>query len=440
MKAQMVKNAVIVPTGAKGGFVVKHSLPDPEANRAEVVRCYQTFIRSMLDLTDNLRGGVAVHPPDTVIHDADDTYLVVAADKGTATFSDVANAISAEYDFWLGDAFASGGSVGYDHKAMGITARGAWESVRRHARALGRDADVDPITAVGIGDMSGDVFGNGMLRSRAMRLVAAFDHRHIFIDPNPDAAAAFAERQRLFELARSSWADYDTALLSAGGAIYPRTQKSIELSPQARAALGVGAGALTADQLVERGAHRAGRPALERRHRHLRQGGDGDQRGRRGPRQRRRARQRLAAALPDGWRGRQPRLHPARSRRVRARRWADLHRRHRQLRRSRLQRPRGQHQDPPRRTRRRRRADGRAAQRVARIDDRRGGRAGARPQHRPDIGARDGAPAGRGDGERARSLHRRAGVGGVARPRPGVPAHRQADRRAPARRRWPDDT
>ncbi len=241
-----------------------------------------------------------MHPPDTVIHDADDTYLVVAADKGTATFSDIANAISAEYGFWLGDAFASGGSVGYDHKAMGITARGAWESVRRHARALGRDADADPITVVGIGDMSGDVFGNGMLRSRAMRLVAAFDHRHIFIDPNPDAEAAFAERQRLFELPRSSWADYDTALLSAGGAIYPRTQKSIDLSPQARAALGVGAGALTPTELVSAVLTRAGRPALERRHRHLRQGGDGDQRRRRRPRQRRRARQRLASCAA-GW-------------------------------------------------------------------------------------------------------------------------------------------
>ena len=175
-----------------------------------------------------------VHPPDTVVHDGDDTYLVVAADKGTATFSDIANEISLEYGFWLGDAFASGGSAGYDHKAMGITARGAWESVRRHASVLGKDADRDPLTAVGIGDMSGDVFGNGMLRSRALRLVAAFDHRHVFIDPDPDPAVAFAERARLFRLPRSSWADYDATLLSPGGGVFPRTLKSIELSPAAR--------------------------------------------------------------------------------------------------------------------------------------------------------------------------------------------------------------
>ena len=162
-----------------------------------------------------------VHPPDTVVHDGDDPYFVVAADKGTATFSDIANEISLEYGYWLGDAFASGGSAGYDHKAMGITARGAWESVRRHASVLGRNADTDPLTAVGVGDMSGDVFGNGMLRSRALRLVAAFDHRHVFIDPDPDAAGAFDERRRLFELPRSSWADYDVSLLSAGGGVYP---------------------------------------------------------------------------------------------------------------------------------------------------------------------------------------------------------------------------
>ncbi len=258
MKAQMVKNAVIVPTGAKGGFVVKRPPSDPDAARAEVVECYQTFIRSLLDLTDNLvagpDGNTVVHPPDTVIHDGDDTYLVVAADKGTATFSDVANAIAVEYGFWLGDAFASGGSVGYDHKAMGITARGAWESVRRHARVLGRDADTEPLTAVGIGDMSGDVFGNGMLRSQALRLVAAFDHRHIFIDPNPDAVAGFAERKRLFELPRSSWADSDPSLISPGGGVYPRTLKSIDPSPEARAVLGVDAGQypgpMTPDQLI----------------------------------------------------------------------------------------------------------------------------------------------------------------------------------------------
>ncbi|HEU4840278.1 MAG TPA: NAD-glutamate dehydrogenase domain-containing protein, partial [Ilumatobacteraceae bacterium] len=260
MKAQMVKNAVIVPNGAKGGFVVKRPPGDPEGLRAEVVECYRAFIRGLLDLTDNLvssagnAGGpgqtTVVHPPATVVHDGDDTYLVVAADKGTATFSDIANEIAVEHGFWLGDAFASGGSAGYDHKAMGITARGAWESVRRHASVLGTDADHDPLTAVGIGDMSGDVFGNGMLRSRALRLVAAFDHRHVFVDPTPDAAAAFAERERLFRLPRSSWADYDATLLSPGGAVYPRALKSIELSPEARAALGAPDRPLTPNELV----------------------------------------------------------------------------------------------------------------------------------------------------------------------------------------------
>ncbi len=254
MKAQMVKNAVIVPTGAKGGFVVKRPPGEPEAMRAEVVECYRAFIRGLLDLADNLvsgpDGSTVVHPPDTVVRDADDPYLVVAADKGTATFSDIANAISVEYGYWLGDAFASGGSTGYDHKAMGITARGAWESVRRHASVLGRRADTDPLTAVGIGDMSGDVFGNGMLRSRALRLVAAFDHRHVFVDPDPDPELAYAERRRLFELPRSSWADYDQTLISPGGGVYPRTQKSIELSPRACAVLGAPDGPLTPNQLV----------------------------------------------------------------------------------------------------------------------------------------------------------------------------------------------
>ncbi len=259
MKAQMVKNAVIVPRGAKGGFVVKRPPPDPEGMRTEVVESYRAFIRGLLDLTDNMvsTGGRAgpgstavVHPPDTVVHDGEDPYFVVAADKGTATFSDVANEISLEYGYWLGDAFASGGSSGYDHKAMGITARGAWESVRRHASVLGKNADTDPLTAVGIGDMSGDVFGNGMLRSRALRVVAAFDHRHIFIDPDPDPEAAFVERERLFRLPRSSWADYDAALISPGGAVYPRTLKSIELSERARAVLGAPQGPLTPNEVV----------------------------------------------------------------------------------------------------------------------------------------------------------------------------------------------
>jgi glutamate dehydrogenase len=250
VKAQMVKNAVIVPVGAKGGFVVKRPPDDPVELRAEVTACYREFVGAMLDLTDNIVDGQVVSPPDTVIYDDADTYLVVAADKGTATFSDVANEISCGAGFWLGDAFASGGSAGYDHKAMGITARGAWESVRRHARAIGKDVDVDPITAVGIGDMSGDVFGNGMLLSPHLRLVAAFDHRHIFIDPDP-GPAAFGERLRLFDLPRSSWDDYDPALISAGGGVYSRAVKSISLSPQARAVLGVDAEHLTPIEVIK---------------------------------------------------------------------------------------------------------------------------------------------------------------------------------------------
>jgi glutamate dehydrogenase len=248
VKAQMVKNAVIVPVGAKGGFVCKQ-LPDPadrEAWLAEGVACYTTFIRALLDITDNLvvrDGKQVVQPLERVVrHDPDDTYLVVAADKGTATFSDIANGVSAEYGYWLGDAFASGGSAGYDHKAMGITARGAWEAVKRHFRELGVDCQGEDFTAVGIGDMSGDVFGNGMLLSEHIRLVAAFDHRHVFLDPDPDAATSYAERRRLFELPRSSWADYDPALISAGGGVYPRTAKSIPISEQVRARLGLADG------------------------------------------------------------------------------------------------------------------------------------------------------------------------------------------------------
>ncbi|MCR1785988.1 NAD-glutamate dehydrogenase [Nocardioides carbamazepini] len=244
VKAQMVKNTVIVPVGAKGGFYAKQ-LPDAsdrEAWLAEGVACYTTFIRGLLDVTDNLVGGETVPPPDVVRHDADDSYLVVAADKGTATFSDIANGVSADYRFWLGDAFASGGSVGYDHKAMGITARGAWVSVRRHFREMGVDCQNEDITVVGIGDMSGDVFGNGMLCSEHIRLVAAFDHRDIFLDPRPDAAASYAERRRLFDLPRSSWQDYDKALISAGGGVFPRSAKSIPISPEVRAALGLAEG------------------------------------------------------------------------------------------------------------------------------------------------------------------------------------------------------
>ncbi|HEV8019096.1 MAG TPA: NAD-glutamate dehydrogenase [Steroidobacteraceae bacterium] len=241
MKAQNVKNTLIVPVGAKGGFVPKR-LPvtgTRDELQAEVVACYQTFIRALLDLTDNIVAARIVPPPRVVRSDGDDPYLVVAADKGTATFSDIANAISAEYGFWLGDAFASGGSAGYDHKKMGITGRGAWECVKRHFREMGVDTQKMDFTVAGIGDMSGDVFGNGMLLSRHIRLQAAFDHRHIFLDPDPDPAAGFAERTRLFALPRSSWDDYDRRRLSRGGGVFPRSVKSIALSAEARALLGL---------------------------------------------------------------------------------------------------------------------------------------------------------------------------------------------------------
>ncbi|HEU4423890.1 MAG TPA: NAD-glutamate dehydrogenase, partial [Pilimelia sp.] len=241
VKAQMVKNSVIVPVGAKGGFVLKQAPAsgDRDAMQAEGVACYRQFISALLDVTDNIVGGQIVPPANVVRHDGDDPYLVVAADKGTATFSDIANEISTSYRFWLGDAFASGGSAGYDHKKMGITARGAWESVKRHFRDMGVDTQSQDFTVVGIGDMSGDVFGNGMLLSEHIRLVAAFDHRHIFLDPNPDAATSYAERRRLFDLPRSSWADYNPELISEGGGVIPRTAKSVPLTPQVREALGI---------------------------------------------------------------------------------------------------------------------------------------------------------------------------------------------------------
>ncbi len=235
VKAQMVKNTVIVPVGAKGGFYCKR-LPDPrerEAWLAEGLACYQLFVSSLLDVTDNIVDDDVVPPADVVRYDGDDPYLVVAADKGTATFSDVANKISVDSGFWLGDAFASGGSVGYDHKAMGITARGAWESVRRHFREMGVDPQTTDFTCVGIGDMSGDVFGNGMLLSKHIKLVAAFDHRHIFIDPQPDPARSWEERARLFALPRSSWADYDTDLISEGGGVF-RTHPEVHRDHSSR--------------------------------------------------------------------------------------------------------------------------------------------------------------------------------------------------------------
>jgi glutamate dehydrogenase len=253
VKAQMVKNAVIVPVGAKGGFVLKQKpsgsarseLASPAvatrewSDRDEAVACYRQFISAMLDVTDNIVAGEIVPPRDVVRHDGDDPYLVVAADKGTATFSDIANEISVAHHFWLGDAFASGGSAGYDHKKMGITARGAWESVKRHFRDMGVDTQSQDFTVAGIGDMSGDVFGNGMLLSEHIRLVAAFDHRHIFLDPDPDPATSYAERRRLFDLPRSSWVDYNPGLISAGGGVHPRTAKSVPVTPQVRAALGL---------------------------------------------------------------------------------------------------------------------------------------------------------------------------------------------------------
>ncbi len=241
MKAQMVKNAVIVPVGAKGGFVVK-GMPadaDRDTQMRIGIECYTTLIRGLLDVTDNLEEGQPVPPPGVVRHDEDDPYLVVAADKGTATFSDIANGIAADYRFWLGDAFASGGSHGYDHKKIGITARGAWESVKRHFLEMGHDIDREPFTVAGIGDMGGDVFGNGMLLSRQIKLVAAFNHQHIFIDPDPDPETSFAERERLFALPRSSWTDYDSDSISEGGGIYSRSAKRIRLSPQAQQALGI---------------------------------------------------------------------------------------------------------------------------------------------------------------------------------------------------------
>ncbi|BEL11640.1 NAD-glutamate dehydrogenase [Actinoplanes sichuanensis] len=236
VKAQMVKNSVIVPVGAKGGFVLKQKPGD----RDEAVECYKRFITALLDVTDNILAGKIVPPKDVVRHDGDDPYLVVAADKGTATFSDIANEISVGKDFWMGDAFASGGSAGYDHKKMGITARGAWESVKKHFRDLGTDTQSEDFTVVGVGDMSGDVFGNGMLLSQHIRLVAAFDHRHIFLDPDPTASISYAERKRLFDLPRSSWDDYDKSLISEGGGVYPRSAKSIPVSPQVRERLQLG--------------------------------------------------------------------------------------------------------------------------------------------------------------------------------------------------------
>ncbi|HLI19061.1 MAG TPA: NAD-glutamate dehydrogenase [Rhodanobacteraceae bacterium] len=241
VKAQMVKNTVIVPVGSKGGFFVKRPPTDREALLEEGIACYKMFMNGLLDITDNIdtAANKVLHPSDVVRHDADDPYLVVAADKGTAKFSDIANGISIAHGYWLGDAFASGGSAGFDHKDMGITSRGGWESVKYHFRTLGRDCQAEDFTCVGIGDMSGDVFGNGMLRSRHTRLLAAFDHRHVFIDPNPDTEASFVERERMFKLPRSSWEDYDKSKISKGGGVFARSVKAVTITPEMRAALGI---------------------------------------------------------------------------------------------------------------------------------------------------------------------------------------------------------
>jgi len=253
MKAQMVKNAVIVPVGSKGGFVVKHPPPagaSRDAVQAEGIECYKILMRGLLDITDNLVGSATVPPAAVVRRDGDDPYLVVAADKGTATFSDIANGVAEDYGFWLGDAFASGGSAGYDHKGMGITARGAWELVKRHFRELGTDIQTSDFTGVGVGDMSGDVFGNGMLLSPHIKLIGAFNHLHIFIDPDPDPAKSLQERQRLFALPRSSWSDYNAKLISKGGGVFERNVKSIALTPQIQAAFGLAVDQMTPAELI----------------------------------------------------------------------------------------------------------------------------------------------------------------------------------------------
>jgi glutamate dehydrogenase len=252
MKTQMVKNAIIVPVGAKGGFVLKGALPPRPALDSHLVDRYREFVSGLLDVTDNIVDGKVVHPPEVVLHDEDDPYLVVAADKGTAHLSDTANAVSKHYGFWLGDAFASGGSVGYDHKKVGITARGAWECIKHHFANLGVDPEKEPFTAVGIGDMAGDVFGNGMLLSRKTSLVAAFNHLHIFLDPSPDPEKSFAERERLFRLPRSSWRDYQTSLLSKGGGIFDRSAKSIPVSPEVKALFGIEAETVSGEEMIRR--------------------------------------------------------------------------------------------------------------------------------------------------------------------------------------------
>ncbi len=406
MKAQTVKNAVIVPVGAKGGFVVKR--PPAGGDRAallqEVVECYQTFMRGLLDVTDTIAGGKIVPPPEVVRHDEDDPYLVVAADKGTATFSDLANAIAIEYGFWLGDAFASGGSAGYDHKQMAITARGAWESVKRHFRELGTDIETTDFTVVGVGDMSGDVFGNGMLLSRHIRLIGAFDHRRRL--PRPESG-------RGGELRRARAALPAAGLLLGGlrGVVDLSRRRCLPANCEVGPALPRGAdgarhrgGVADAERAHPRVASRSGRPALERRHRHVREGQGGTARRGRRPRERCRPGRRRGAALPGRRRGRKPRFHAASPGRLRAGRRADLHGRDRQLGRRRLLRPRGQHQDPARHDRRRRRSDREAAERDPRRDGGRGRSARPARQLRADPGHLELDGAGGVDGRGARAL------------------------------------
>ncbi len=252
MKTQMVKNAIIVPVGAKGGFVLKGELPPRPALDAYLIDRYREFVSGLLDVTDNIVGGKVVHPPEVVLHDDEDPYLVVAADKGTAHLSDTANTVSKHYGFWLGDAFASGGSVGYDHKKVGITARGAWECIKHHFQNLGVDVEKEPFTSIGIGDMAGDVFGNGMLLSRTTRLLAAFNHVHIFLDPAPDLEKSYVERERLFRLPRSSWRDYQPSLISKGGGVFDRSAKSIAVSPEAKALLGIETDKVSGEEMIRR--------------------------------------------------------------------------------------------------------------------------------------------------------------------------------------------
>ncbi|VEL27161.1 unnamed protein product [Protopolystoma xenopodis] len=253
MKAQMTKNSVIVPVGSKGGFFVNFTNDDMTRQEymAKVVECYKNFLRGLLDITDNIIDGHVIQPKNTIIYDQEDPYLVVAADKGTASFSDYANSVSEEYNFWLGDAFASGGSSGYDHKKMAITSKGAWISVTNHFCTMGIDVEKDSITVVGIGDMSGDVFGNGMLRSNTIKLVAAFNHKHIFIDPKPDPMISFNERMRLFKLSTSNWSDYNPELISQGGGIFQRSNKSIGLSPETKSLLRITVDELSPDHLIK---------------------------------------------------------------------------------------------------------------------------------------------------------------------------------------------